>query len=537
MELQPIVFPIFAWIFGIVIILGFGILAARIQKTNFSSKRKAIKHLLHALLTMALLAFILNPVWLSPPSQKPVLVFSENLGKSEVDFWKDSLGIEKAIGANDFEFNENSLVLLGREFSKEFLYSLRANSLDWVIPESKEPYFLNWKGVLTQGEVQKIQLGIDLKSGSGLKLFQAGNKIDEYTIDSDRTNFQMEKSANILGRNEWEIVVDEDSIAVIRFFVLPNPPIRFQLQTGFPGPEIRTLGRYLSAKGEQVQENIQLSKNTELHTENLPADSVDVFVIDPSQIQNRGIQKQLDRGVSVLLLNLSDPEKQIEALNQAFETGFQISSSRSNENRLLANKVEALPFEMVSRNTQRTLFEKSFAVQKLGNSKVGVSLSAGTFSLAQAGDSLAYSAVWDSILGELRPDSDDNWKLEAPLFQNEFYTLEYNGTDSASISELKSSGLRRSQSLINPNSTTWEGFGSEAGWQKVNETVEAYFYSPSEFPFVYAHQQRAEFMRSKAWESTNPENITTEKTIPFWVWGLIFGLILTAMWLEPKLGS
>ncbi|MFC3881766.1 hypothetical protein ACFOSV_16340 [Algoriphagus namhaensis] len=534
MALQPIVSPIFAWVFGIVIVIGFGILIALIQKSDLYSKRKAIKHMLHALLTMALLAFILNPVWLSQPSQKPLLVFSEDLGKSEVDFWKDSLSIEKAVRAENFESNENSLVLLGREFSKEFLYSLRANSLDWVIPEGKEPNYLNWKGVLTQGEVQKIQLGIDLKSGSGMKLFQAGNEIGEYTVDADQTNFQIEKSANILGRNEWKIVVDEDSIGVLRFFVLPNPPIRVQLQTGFPGPEIRTLGRYLSGKGEKVQEDIQLSKNTGLRTENLPADSVDVFVIDPSQIQNREIQKQLDRGASVLLLNLSEPVKQVEALNKAFGTGFQISSMGPTENRLLENKMEALPFEMVSRNTQRTLFEKSFAVQKLGNSKVGVSLLAETFSLAQAGDSLAYSAVWDSILGELRPDSDENWKLEAPLFQNEFYTLAYNGTDSTSISELKSSGLRRSQSLINPNSTSWEGFKSESGWQKVNETIEAYFYSPSEFPSIYANQQRAEFMRSKAWESTNPENITTEKTIPFWVWGLIFGLILTAIWLEPK---
>lgn len=535
MELQPIVSPIFAWIFGIVIVLGFGTLAARIQKTELSPKRRAIKHLLHGLLSIALLVFVLNPVWLSQPSQKPVLVFSPDLEKSQVDFWKDSLGIEKAIRADDFEGKENSLVLLGMDFSKEFLYSVRANSLDWIIPQGKMPDFLKWKGVLIQGEVQYIHIGMDLKSGSSLKLFQAGNKIADYTIDSERTSIKIEKSANILGRNEWEIVVDEDSIGILRFFVLPNPPILFQLQTGFPGPEIRTLSRYLIGKGEKVQEDIQLSKYTELRTENLPADSVDVFVIDPSQIQNKEIRKQLDLGVSVLLLNLSEPVKQVEALNKAFGTGFQILSTRSTENRLLENKVEALPFEIVSQNAQRTLFEKSFAVQMLGNSKVGVSLLAGTFSLAQAGDSLGYGAIWDSVLAELRPASYENWNFQAPLFQNEYYWLEYNGSDSTGISKLESIGLRQSQSLINPNSTALEGYGGQFGWQKLNETIEAYFYPPSELPSIFANQQRAEFMRSKAWESTNPENITTKKPIPFWFWGLVFSLILTAMWLEPKL--
>lgn len=536
MEFEPIVSSLFAWIFGIGICVLLVLQVIKIQRTDFSPRRKLIKQVLSGLFFLVLLAFLLNPVWNNELSSAPALLVSSDLNESEIDFWKDSLSITKAIQENDFQSNSDSLILLGKSFSKEFLYALRAKSVNWIIPNSQtEPSFLNWKGVLRQGELQKIQLGPDLKSGSKLTISQGGNELDSYVTDSNRSSIEMGVSPSILGRNEWEILIDEESIRTINFFVLPNLELTFQVQAGFPGPELRTLSRYLSGRGERVQEVIQLSKNTALLTENQPLDSVDVFIIDASQIQDAKIQQQLDRGIAVFLLNLTDPEKEIKALNRAFETNFEISSTNSLENRKLENGLEALPFEFKVGATQIIDAGNSIAIQQAGNSKIGISLLTGTFPLAQAGDSLDYTKFWDKVLADLRPEGPRNWKLEAPVFQNEFYTLEYNGIDSIALSQFETEDFSISSSLINSNTSILKGFASDSAWQELIEGIEAYIYTSEDWPMVFAQQERGRFLQSQSWLTSHSESNVTKKPIPFWLWGLVFGLLLSMIWLEPKI--
>ncbi|MFT7364124.1 MAG: hypothetical protein ACI9UV_002331, partial [Algoriphagus sp.] len=62
MVFEPIVSPIFAWIFGVVILVLIVILLFQIQKGDYSPRRKVVKQLLNSLLLLGLLLFISNPV-------------------------------------------------------------------------------------------------------------------------------------------------------------------------------------------------------------------------------------------------------------------------------------------------------------------------------------------------------------------------------------------------------------------------------------------------------------------------------------------
>jgi len=536
MEFDPILTPFFTWVLGI----GFSILlifqVIHIQKSTSSTKRKAFRQLLNGLLLITLLFFFLNPVWRSEQVSSPVLVVSQDFNQEEISFWKDSLGVEKVLGISDFQSNFDSLILLGAEFPTNFLYSIRAKSMDWIIPNSKDRIeFIQWKGILRQGEIQKIRLKTGLKAGTVLRVLQAGNELEKLEIDEDRSDLDLEIPVSILGRNEWELALNDLSLGIIRFYVQPIQSLTYQIQVGFPGPEIRTLSRFLIGKGASVQEEIQLSKNSRLLAGKLPLDSIDVFILDPSQISDSRIQKQIAKGASLLLLNLNEPEKEAKILNKAFGTDFELVATASKSNRSLEDGLEALPFVLKDSFTQKSLFDNSVAIHQLGNSKIGLSLVADTYSLAQAGDSMAYAKIWDRILGEVQPEQSNNLSIEMPVFQNQFFNLTINAADQTNYLNQDSDSLRSSQSLINRQSKIFQAFSTEAGWQKQGQQAEVYSYSNEEWPAVYAQQERANYLKSKVWMSSNPESIGIKKPIPFWIWGLVLMGILTLIWIEPKI--
>jgi hypothetical protein len=515
-----------------------GLLVFRIQKANFSPRRKVLKQLLNSLFLLALIFFIVNPVWETARNSDPVLIIFEDLEKAALDFWKDSLGVRKVISISDYNSNSDSVILLGKDFPKEFRYALRAKSVNWIIPNSdQELGFLDFKGILRQGERQEIQGRMPLKTGSILSILQAGNELETQVLEQDQDTFQFDLAASVLGRNDWEIRLDKQLVETLRFFVQPAERLSYQLQFGFPNPEIRTLSRYLIGKGEQVQEEIQLSKNTELFTEKQPLDSIDVFIIDPSQIPDSKIKSQVERGASVLLINVNDPDADLKDLNKAFGTDFGVSAKARLEFQVLENGLEALPFEWKASASQRLLVENAVAIRQIGNSKIGVSLFKASFPLAQSGDSVGYDKIWNQILGELQPESKANWKVSAPVFESQIFPIEFNGEDSLLFLDFGSAQYAWSQSLINPNSKQIAWLANESGWQQINPELEFYVNQSTDFPMVLAQQERADFLQSKVWLSTSPEISDAKKSMPFWAWGLIFMVLLTALWLEPKVFS
>jgi hypothetical protein len=388
--------------------------------------------------------------------------------------------------------------------------------------------------MLYQGEVQKIQLKMDLTSGSSLAIFQEGNELEKIEINSDCTSLEFAFPASILGRNEWKLRLDDKILGTIRFFVLPSQQLTFQIQIGFPGPEIRTLSHYLIGKGEQVQEEIQLSKDTELLTGTIPLDSIDVFVIDPTQLSNAKIQDQIRRGASLILLNLNNPEKELATLNKGFASNFDILKTAKAENREIDEGLVALPFTFQEKILQESLFENAFSIQRVGDSKIGVSLLTSTFSMRQSGDSLAYDKIWRKILGALRPGSPRNWEVNSPVFQGEFERIALNSNESFDQLRFGNDSLFLRQSLVNPKSKTLNLMPLDTGWVKLDEMGEVYVSGMNDWPSVFAQQNRAAFLESKPWISSASEINSIKHPIPFWIWGLLLFFLLTLVWLEPK---
>lgn len=533
MEFEPIVSPI--WMYGIAIFAILAFLVFQIKRSDYSPRRKWIKGCLNSLFLLTLLLFMANPVWEIDRNSGPILITSENVEKEELEFWKDSLGIQKVISVRNFKSNSDSIILLGELFQKEFLYGLRAKSVDWVVPASGDNLdFLDFKGILHQGESQRILGRMSISADSKLSVIQSGTELGAQVLEQDQTIFQLDVPASVLGRNEWEIRLNEELVGMIRFFVLPKKPSRVQLQVGFPNPEIRSLSRYLIGKGNKVQEEISLSKNTALTTEKQSLDSVDIFIIDPSQVQDSKLKKQVARGASILLINVKDPEKELNAFNKAFGAGFRVAPKGGIETIILDNGLEAMPFEWEDNETQLLMVENTVSIQQVGNTKIGVSLLKSSFPLAQSGDSLAYDKIWIQIIGELQPEQKANWKVKTPVYKNQFFTIEFNGEDSL-ISDAEETAWN--QSLINPNSQERKWLSKEAGWQEIAKGVEVYVSNFLDFPMVFVQQERAEFLKSEVWLSSNLESQFIKNSIPYYVWGLIFIILLVALWLEPKVSS
>lgn len=533
MEFDPLLSPLMTWIFGI-FLLGFLLfLIGKIERADLSIQRKRVKQVLNSLFFAVLILSMLNPVWRSERNTTPMLVVSEDLTKEELAFWKDSLGLRKSVTRKNFKSNSDSIILLGADFPREFLYSLRAKSINWIIPESESAViFLDFKAILRKGEKQLIRMNLTGPRPKQVSIKQAGSELVAMDVASEADLVTMEATAAVVGRNEWEIRSDSVSLGRIHFFVLPSEPLAFKLQAGFPNPEMRALSKFLLSRGNQVQEHIQLSSNTALSSSELPADSVDVFILDPSQVENVEIQQQIARGASALVVNLRDATTEVRAINQAFGTNLTPFPTERRDASVLENGLELLPFEWKSEAAQQVLAENAFAIQPVGNAKVGVSLLSSSFQLAQSGDTVAYARVWDEILGELRPRPEANWSVGAPLFKNQFFKFEFNGLDSL-VAGLDPASYR--PSLVNPDSKVKFRSLQSAGWQKLDYGLEVYVSDSLDWPEVYAQRERVGFLKSEVWLSSETQNHESKESIPWWFWGLAFLILLTALWAEPKI--
>src|SRR5690606_17556526 len=98
------------------------------------------------------------------------------------------------------------------------------------------------------------------------------------------------------------------------------------------------------------------------------------------------------------------------------DTNFRINRTTNEGSRMIESDLESAPFEFEEVIAQKVLFENGFAVQQVGNSKLGVSLLGQTFPVKLAGDSLRYQEIWQKILGAMLPQQAGGRELTQPVF-------------------------------------------------------------------------------------------------------------------------
>lgn len=533
--------PLISWpwaiLIGLILLLILGWQLYLIVRAEVSKGRKILKSGLILLFTFLMLGYIFQPILEFASSDKGVLIYSKEVGKDRISFWKDSLKIKKAQNFRKFDGEGSPIFLLGDNFSQEELWSLNGKELNWISdPQPNQLTFLEWKGMLRQGEVQAIYGKINSEDSVHLKLVSQNHIVKELTAEPNSKGLKLEFPVSILGRNEMQLIASEDTLGIVKFYVYPSKPISYSFQFSFPDPEIRLLSAYLKKQGNRVNEEIQVSRNAKISTSGYSTDSLQILLIDPTQLKDNAVSEAIDSGASVFIMNLSKPEEAIQNINQELKTSFEIKKSSSSESREIGDQLTAASYEFEYRLAQKTVLENSIAIQQIGNSKVGVSLLNQTFPIQLSGDSLRYSHIWNEILGAMTPNQQSNWNLMQPVFQGLDAQLELNKQNyDADHIIIGSDSIYIQQSLVNPFSKTAKFVTNSSGWVSLSDSLEMYSYSPEEWPELKQTKLKADFLKSRSSQINATDAEFAKNKFSDWVWYVLILLSLTLLWAEPKI--
>ena len=535
-QFQPDISWTLALLFAGVILCLQGYLSFKTWNTSLSANRKLLRITLNAVLGILLIGLIFQPVWEVSKRTEPTLVFPKEMEKAEIRFWKDSLGIENESTVDQLKPEANPVFLIGNDYSNEQLHQLNERQIRWIpIHKSGEFSFLEWKGILRKGEIQKIRGNIQLDTLTDISIKIGEEILDIITLEPGERDFELNFPAKIEGRNEMSLFLNEVQNAEIRFFTKASKPKRYSLNFSFPDLETRMLSQYLRNQGESVNEEIQVSKDTKIQTSGVEQDTLEVLITEPSQVSGRIVKEAIEKGSFILFIQTDEPKKSVRAINKALKTDFSVLQSGSEENRVLANGVEALPYRFEPGFGTNLLLEESVAIQQIGNSQIGLSLLSPTFSIALAGDSLLYGRVWDEILGAMYPAEEQNWDLDAPVFAGFPSDLHLNQKESGRNSvTLESDTLFLSPSLVNPLTSSGEFIASETGWISLGDSLEVYVYPQDEIRAIYQSEMIRDFLKTSTQSNSGIGTITRKQKIPAWVYLIGILILFTLVWLEPR---
>ena len=503
-------------------------------KKGESGRRLLVRILFSILFILAFSMAILRPSYSFLVDSAGVLVYGKDVEKEELNFWKDSLQLRKSISIEDFDQNSEKVYLLGTEWERDKLYPLRNSEIHWLKPERNASISkISWKGFLRKGEKQRLSYSIfskEAQSDLALGGIEEGQKI----LDAGWNTGILEFRVSGLGRNEIPLTLASDTLAWIRFYVGEVSPKKYHFIAGFPNPELRNLSQWLRNKGESVTEEIQLSRDTQLRSEEV-SDSLQVIFLDAGKLNRKDFQDQVKNGEAALVIwNLSNPSETLTAVNRIFGTNFQVEKTSQESQRILENGAEALPFSFVGKNGQKTLLEGSWAVQYPFGKPLAISLVKATYPIFLQGKESEFEDHWGEILGALEPEEKKSWRIEAPYLSGIESRFELYQQDSLPT-ELIASGdtIFLSPDPINPFGTKGKFLTQNSGWIQLAEDLEVYGYSPTDFPLLFSEQYIHELKGSKS--SNNAEQKESRQTISPWIWLAGMLLSLGMLWLEPKL--
>lgn len=472
---------------------------------------------------------LLQPQVEKPQDSKPWLVYEDGFEKAEIDFWKDSLGMGNAVQISGFDQQSDRVVLLGSQFSEEELYPLRGLEVNSILPkENGLIRTITWKGYMRKGERQRVAYSM-YSSQSDQKLKLGLVKADSITLISGWNEGIFEFRTAGQGRVEVPLMLESDTLAILRFFVGPSAPKKYQVQMGFPSAESRMMASWLREKGETVSEQIQLSRETFLESTK-SADSLQIRIIDPTQLNQKAVQDWVKAGVgNLMLIQVSDPIALSQQVNRLFGTDFELEVAKAE----LENGLEALPFRWKEKRGQQTFLDQRIAIQRVGSAQIGISLLESSYPLMLEGKKESYEEIWGAVFGAMEPDEPQSKRLDAPVFQGLESEIQLFKQDS--LPEFWIAGkdtLWLKSNPINPFQAEGKWQASEEGWIDSRDEFSLYAYRGDEFPGVYSSKLIAEIQGEK--HSGKIEYKSQNKTISPWIWLIGMLVFLGGMWLEPK---
>jgi hypothetical protein len=536
MEFAPLVsWPILIGIIFLAALAG-GIPVFLQSRRGIATQRIWIKSGLLFLFLLFFGFFLLQPSRPFSESEESILVYSAGVHPEQVQFWQDSLELKTSLPIADYQDTGKAVFLLGEQFSKELLYAFRNQKVSWMLPEKDQQISdLSWKGYIRKGESQRMSYHIfSEKDSSKLELNQGEIELAKAVLAKGWNAGQLEFQTAGQGKVEVPLLMDGDSVAVLRYFIGPTVPKKYHFQFSFPGQEVRVLGQWLESKGEKVSQEIRLSRATVLEGGNASSDSLQIRIIDPQLLELKSLQDWVKTSEGALvIMNLAKPEETVNQVNRLFGTDFQLQRTGQGESRTLGNQLEAAPFRWGIKRGQKLFGEDAFAVQRAGGVQIAISLYSATFPKFLEGDEVGYEAIWGELFGALEPAEPQSWKVEAPVLSGISTVIQLNQRDSIPDwidSQVDSVNLVRA--LTNPFLAKGIFQSDTTGWVDFGNDFSVFVYSQNELPGVYASALiKPMTFRLEEEKASSEDNYIK---ISNWIWLIGMLLSLGLMWLEPK---
>lgn len=533
---EPLISGTVASLIGVILLMILAWQIYGIATSSNSKKRKAIQVFLHVLFTFSVLGFILQPVLQFVEPEKAVLIYSDSMSREKVRFWRDSLQVNKAQRMEKFDGIGNPVYLLGDDFTREDLLTLETKEVNWLSePQAQQLDFLEWNGLLREGEVQSVYGSISSSAPVQVKLSAQNQVIQETSLEAGSTAFRLEFPVSVLGRNELSLTANEDTLGIIKFFAYAKKPVSYHFQFSFPDPEVRFLSQYLRKQGSPVRETIQVSRDATIQTAAASTDSVPILIIDPSQLKSRHVKNAVDSGASVFIMNLFKPDQDILAINQALNASFNLKRSGAEESREINSQLSAAAFEFESQLAQIDLLQQAIAIQQVGNSKIGVSVLNQSFPIHLAGDSLKYKEIWDEVFAAMYPKEQSSISIIQPVIQGLDADVMLSRKDHLEdFITMDKDTVFLQQSLLNPFIKTGSFSSTTSGWVTLADSLEFYSYAPMEWTDLSQAKMKADFFEVRSRQTGIAQPEVQHSKIPGWVWYVLILLSMSLVWVEPK---
>ncbi len=507
-----------------------------IKKTAVSRRRKLLRLLLNTLLSLALIGMITQPSWEQVVMFKKKLVVPGNFSRDDIRFWKDSLEIQKHSSIDAVVPEDNPLILVGSGFSREDLSGLQDKEVHWISTDSLPVSNLNWKGLVRLNEIQYVRGKITANGPREIRAFQGDIMLDEQSLQGGEEGFELKFPSKVTGRSQVDLFIDEEKIQTLRFYTAARKPRKFRMQLGYPSMESRILFQWLQKQGEEVVQEIEVSRNTRIGANISNQDTLDILIVSPDRLGNTDIRKEVENGSSVLVMQFERPERELGELNRMLGTTFKIEAVGNEEARILDNGLETLPFRFLPGTGQQNLLEQSVVIGQVGNARIAASIIGPSFPRILEGDSIGYSKIWDEILGSLYPPEEVSWSLSAPVFTGLPFQIQLNQrAGDFDFIPIANDTLFLQRSLVNPNTKSGSFIASDSGWVSFSDSLEVYLYRSEEYKESYESQLMANFLTSQKPMTHTESYVTRQRLFTDWMWLIIIICLAGMVWVEPKL--
>ena len=528
------------------------------RQKSLSSGRKVLRLALHGLLWLAVLGLWLQPRWQQTLPSGTVLIAADNVPASQVQAAATGLGVKTAFTTRTFgDLKTNVPVdtvwLLGQDFPPALLARLSRQVVRWQpVDRPNEVQQLHWKGVVRQGEQQRVGGRIFTDEGGLMRLRFGRQTVDSTRVAAGSGAFRLAYPVFAEGRTHATLWLGNTLLDTLWFVARPVGNLRVRFVLDAPDFETRALADWLGQQGHTVELTNRLSTGigsqltiNESRSGTLP----DLVVTDPANAGNPLVNKVLVAGKSAIVLNLTRPDVDVPAVARATGTRFQVRRIPGKDTLRVAPNLTALPFRFQPAPGTLLLPDYPVAVQVGGGNRVAVSLLTETFPLRLSGDSAAYGRLWQSVLAQLRPTDQNNVQIDAPVFRHQPAALSVNNARTVA-GQLKIGADTLTLRPAPANARSYRGVGRlrRVGWVPVQDTLAVYVYPDSvrsagtanALAAVARRQQTADWVRAHRLydaptvQARESRIRTIEKAIPDWGWLLVISLLLSALWIEPK---